>query len=272
MNLRRSFWTLAVALLCCFGINAAEVIPPAPEFYFNDYAHVVSTATANQLNHALADFERQSSSQIWVAIFPKMQSESSVEDYTVRVARAWKTGQKLKNNGAILFVFTQDHKLYIQVGYGLEGALPDALCKQIIDTEITPYFKRGDFDGGLKAGVAALMSAAKGEYKGTGKTVADNAIGIVTHSSFRLLFWGALILFFIIISLLRSGYRPGRSYRYGNVGWSIFQVLLNILFSGGWSIGNDRDRSGGSWSGSSDNDRASGGGGSFGGGGAGGSW
>ena len=136
-------------LVCGFRLFAQEVMPPAPTAYFNDYAHVVSAGTAAQLNKTLEDFERQSSDQIVVAVFPKMQSDSSVQDYTLRMFRAWGVGQKDKNNGVALFVFVQDHKLFLQVGYGLEGVLPDALGKRIIDEQITPRFKAGDFDGGL---------------------------------------------------------------------------------------------------------------------------
>src|SRR5450755_4119195 len=143
------------AALLCRAARAAEVIPPAPDRYFNDYAHVVSSNTAAQLNAKLEDFEKKTSNQIVVAVFPKMESESSVNDYTTRVFRAWGVGQKGKNNGAVLFVFINDHKMFIVTGYGLEGALPDALCKRIIDTEITPPFKRGDYDAGLTAGVNA---------------------------------------------------------------------------------------------------------------------
>ena len=160
-------------LLGSLRLFAAEVIPPPPATYFNDYAHVVSTGTAAQLNQTLENFERQSSDQILVAIYPKMQSDSSVEDYTVRVARSWQVGQKTKNNGAVLFVFVQNHKLFLQVGYGLEGVLPDALCKRIIDEQITPRFKAGNFDGGLTAGVQAILAATKGEYKGNGTTVRE---------------------------------------------------------------------------------------------------
>ena len=159
-------------VLWCVTAWGAEVIPPAPARYFNDYANAVPPATAAQLNQKLEDFERSTSSQILVAIFPKMQSDSSIEDYTVRVAQSWRVGQKAKNNGAVLFVFMQDHKMYLQVGYGLEGAMPDALCKRIIANEITPRFKAGDYGGGLSAGVTAILAAAKGEYKGTGQTVA----------------------------------------------------------------------------------------------------
>ncbi len=101
-----------------------------------------------------------------------MQSDSSIEDYTARVAQSWRAGQKGKDNGAVLFVFTQDRKMFLQVGYGLEGALPDASCKRIIEDEIKPHFKNGDFDGGLTAGVQVIIAATKGEYKGSGRTVA----------------------------------------------------------------------------------------------------
>ena len=166
---------LCAILVLVFGFRlfAGEVIPPPPPAYFNDYAHIVSAGTAAQLNQTLEEFERQSSDQIVVAVFPKMQSDSSIEDYTVRVARSWQVGKKNKNNGAVLFVFVQDHKMFLQVGYGLEGVLPDALCKRIIDEQITPRFKAGDFDGGLTAGVRAIFAATKGEYKGTGTTVAE---------------------------------------------------------------------------------------------------
>src|ERR1700733_12875321 len=97
-----------------------------------------------------------------------MQSDSSIEDYTVRVAEAWKVGQKTKSNGAVLFVFVQDHKMFLQVGYGLEAVIPDATAKQIIDNEIKPPFKNGDFDGGVTAGVKAIIAATRGEYKGNG--------------------------------------------------------------------------------------------------------
>src|ERR1043165_8238042 len=117
-------------------LRAAEVIPAAPRDQFNDYAGLVAPATAQALESQLTQFERDTSNQILVAIYPHMQSDSSIEDYTVRVAQAWRAGTKEKKNGAVLFIFSNDRKLYIQVGYGLEGALPDATCKQIIENEI----------------------------------------------------------------------------------------------------------------------------------------
>jgi len=237
-----------------FRLFAVEVIPPAPAAYFNDYAHVVSAGTAAQLNQTLEDFERQSSDQILVAVFPKMQSDSSIEDYTVRVARSWQVGQKNKNNGAVLFVFVQEHKMFLQVGYGLEGVLPDALCKRIIDEQITPRFKTGDFDGGLTAGVQSVIAAAKGEYKGNGRTVAEQ---LRLLKGIAPLVFALIIFAFAFLVFLRGG-NLGRGYSCWTIG--------SGGSSGGWGGGYS---SGGGYSGGGG---FSGGGGSFGGGGAGGGW
>jgi len=248
-----------LVLVIGFRLFADEVIPPPPPAYFNDYAAVVSSGTATQLNRTLEDFERQTSEQILVAVFPKMQSDSSIEDYTVRVARSWQAGQKGKNNGAVLFVFVQDHKMFLQVGYGLEGVLPDALCKRIIDEQITPRFKAGDFDGGLTAGVQSILAATKGEYKGTGRTVADH----VSHDGSG----GLLVLVFCILFLIifvRSIVQNRTSTQYSGRG-------RTQAFLGGWiASGLFNGGGGGGFSGGGGG--FSGGGGSFGGGGAGGSW
>ncbi len=259
--------TLVAVVLAgwCAAAFAAEVIPPPPARYFNDYANVVSPATAARLNQTLEDFERQSSCQILVAIFPKMQSDSSLEDYTVRVAQSWRVGQKAKDNGAVLFVFVQEHRVRIEVGYGLEGSLPDALAKRIIDEQITPRFRAGDFDGGLTAGVQSMIAATKGEYKGSGRTVAERHFSGEWSSGLVFFFFIALFIAVIIIRamslanasswLITSALSSGLSGRRdsGNSGW---------FGGGGWGGG------GGGFSGGG----FSGGGGSFGGGGASGSW
>jgi len=250
-------------LLFGFRLFADEVIPPAPAAYFNDYAHVVSTTTAAQLNQTLENFERQTSEQIVVAVFPKMQSDSSIEDYTVRVARSWQVGQKDKNNGAVLFVFVQDHKMFLQVGYGLEGVLPDALCKRIIDEQITPRFRAGDFDGGLTAGVQSILAATKGEYKGTGTTVAESHARRGAPSSFVIFLVFALVMIVVVgrgVALARGLAGFGTGLLLGSNGWS--SGSSGGSGSGGFFGG------GGGFSGGG----FSGGGGSFGGGGAGGGW
>jgi uncharacterized protein len=259
----------------------AEVIPPAPKEYFNDYAHVVSPATAGQLNQKLADFERQTSSQIVVAVYPKMQSDSSIEDYTVRVAQSWKVGRKEKDNGAVLFVFVQDRKMYVQVGYGLEGALPDAMAKRIIENEIKPRFRNGDFDGGLTAGVNAILAATRGEYRGTGQTVGDLR-RVVTSGQLgvgAILFLLLIVLFVVIfiISIVRAVGRSmfsGTVYRRrGYSSWGGWTVNSGSWGDGSWTSGGGWSSGGGGGGGGGGGDSGfSGGGGSFGGGGAGGSW
>ena len=254
----RLFSTLAVLFAAQFA-TAAETIPPAPRDHFNDYAGVVRRETATQLNTELAQFERDTSSQILVAIYPKMQSDSSVEDYTVRVAQSWRVGQKARDNGAVLFVFQQSRDIRIQTGYGLEGALPDALCKQIIENEMVPRFRAGDFDAGLSAGVRAMMAAARGEYRGTGRSNADrsgNSSGGVPGLIFLIIF--ALIF----LSGLRSASR--RQTIYGRRGRRTVWVD-----TGGWGGGFGGGGFGGGGGGGGS---FSGGGGSFGGGGAGGKW
>jgi uncharacterized protein len=252
----KRFFSILAGLWCaCAAVWSAEVIPPAPARYFNDYANVVSPGTASQLNQTLEDFERSNSSQILVAVFPKMQSDSSIEDYTVRVAQSWRAGQKAKDNGAVLFVFIQDRKLQMQVGYGLEGALPDALCKRIIENEITPRFKAGDYSGGLSAGVTAIVAAAKGEYKGSGRTVADKrqASKDIVVFGLAAIIIGGFFLFGLFRPLFAGGFvLNGRSYSNRGSNWP----------GGGFGGGGSGGGGGG----------FSGGGGSFGGGGAGGSW
>ncbi len=257
---RRFVWLtlcwLAALLSASVSSFAAETIPPVPDHYFNDYAHVVSPATAAQLNQTLEDFERKTSNQILVVIYPKMESDSSIEDYTVRVAQSWRVGQKAKNNGAVLFVFIQDRKMFLQVGYGLEGALPDVLAKRIIENEIKPRFRNGDYDGGLTAGVTAILAATQGEYKGTGQTAGNQQGGASA---------GAIVFVFVVV-LLAIFLMAARRRSYGYGGW----VLGSGGFSGG-TWGGGWGGGGGGWSGGGGGGFSAGGG-SFGGGGAGGSW
>jgi len=248
---------LLTVLLAATGLRAAERIPPAPARYFNDYAGVVGRNTADTLNRQLEQFERASSSQLLVVIYPKMESGSSVEDYTVRVAQAWKVGQKGRDNGAVLFAFMQEHQLYIQVGYGLEGAMPDAIAKRIIEQEIVPRFRAGDVDGGMTAAVGAMISAAKGEYKGTGTTQAEHKQGTAgqTGTVFGAIFFLLLVFF---------AHRQRRS--------ALPYVIGGAMLRPRNSWRDDNDSGGGSSWGGGGGGGFSGGGGSFGGGGAGGKW
>ncbi|MFH1067650.1 MAG: TPM domain-containing protein [bacterium] len=240
-KMRAAFFCFLALLVFFPSFVSAETIPPSPPKYFNDFASVVSSTTAGKLNQELEQFERETSNQLIVVIYPTMQSESSIEDYTVRVAQRWRVGQKAKDNGVVLFVFVQDRRMYIQVGYGLEGALPDVICKRIIENELKPRFRNGDFDGGLTAGVHAIMQATKGEYKGTGRLHQSRSKGIN---------WWVVPIFFVIVFIQFLFGKKGRVYSSSHPG--------GVWSTGGWSSGGGGGFSGGC--------------GSFGGGGAGGSW
>jgi uncharacterized protein len=263
-RVQRSRPTFAFLFALSLGIlsaHAAEVIPPAPRDHFNDYAGIVDRGTAQQLQTELTQFERDTSNQILVAIYPRMQSDSSIEDYTVRVAQAWRVGQAERKNGAVLFIFSEDRKLYVQVGYGLEGTLPDALCKQIIENEIVPRFRNGDFTGGVAAGTRALMAATRGEYQGSGRIAADRNR---RDSGFSFGF-GTVVAVIILFLILQSFSRRDTLYtRRG-------RRLSPWIDTGGWGGGGSWGGGSGGWSGGGGGS-FSGGGGSFGGGGAGGSW
>lgn len=241
-----------VLTLQCF---AAEVIPPKPAGYFNDYAGVVSKEAASRFNEQLAQFERETSDQVVVAVFPKMQSESDIADYTQRVAQAWGVGQKDRRNGAVLFVFIEDRKMFIQAGYGLEGALPDATAFDITERHIKPLFRAGNYEAGLATGIDLMCKAVRGEYKGSGKTVAERQSGGG--------FSGILpfIIFIIVLIVISRVFRKLGGYGYSSRGGG----PVFIPSGGGWSSGSGGG-GGGGFSG------FSGGGGSFGGGGAGSSW
>ncbi len=247
---------VAVAILLATSAQAAEVIPPKPDRYFNDYAGVVSKSAAQRFNEELAQFERETSDQVVVAIFPKMQSESDVADYTQRVAQSWGVGQKERRNGVVLFVFVQDRKMFIQVGYGLEGVLPDITAFDITEYKIKPQFRNGDYEGGIAAGIDSIFKAIRGEYKGSGKTVAEQRRGGGASS-----IWSFVIFLIVLIVISRVIRRLG--------GWGYSSRGRGPIFfpgggGGGWSSGDGGG--GGGFSG------FSGGGGSFGGGGAGSDW
>jgi uncharacterized protein len=240
-------------MLFAISANAAEVIPPTPSAYFNDYANVVSKEAASRFNEQLAQFERETSDQVVVAVFPKMQSDSDIADYTQRVAQAWGVGQKERRNGVVLFVFIDDRKMFIQVGYGLEGALPDATAFEITERHIKPLFRSGNYEAGLATGIDLICKAIRGEYKGSGKTVAEGKGGGGVTGLLPFIIF--VIVLIIISRLIRKFGGYGYSSRRGG---PVF-----IPSGGGWSSGGG---SGGGFSG------FGGGGGSFGGGGAGSSW
>src|SRR5688500_5431269 len=160
---------LAAVLLTVAALSsarAADPLPPPPTRYFNDHAGLVSGADADRLNAKLKAFDEQTSNQVLVAVFPELPSPS-LEDFTIRTAQSWRAGREKLDNGVVLFVFVKDRKSRMEVGYGLEGALPDALAHRILDEQLTPRFRAGDFAGGLTAAIDAIVAATRGEYTAT---------------------------------------------------------------------------------------------------------
>ncbi len=238
---------VAAALLLAGPTWAAETaLPAAPAQYFNDYASLVSADEAARLEAQLRGFDTETSNQVVVAIFPELPSPS-LEDFTIRTAQAWRAGRKKLDNGVVLFVFVKDRKIRLEVGYGLEGALPDALAKRIVDDEIASRFRAGDPAGGLTAGIDAILKATRGEYKPNDQ---GRRSGSILLQVLLLVVMVVVLLALLQAQMGPTVYTGGGYRRYRRGGWG----------GGGWGGGGS---SGGGFSG---------GGGGFGGGGASGSW
>lgn len=166
----RRFWAAWLSSLWCLLGVAQNALPPAPTEFVTDRAGILPAETRQQLNGQLAELERTDSTQVVVWIEPALPAGASLEDYVNRLFAAWKIGQKNKDNGVLLAIFINDRRLRIETGYGLEGALPDALAGRIINDEITPRFRAQDYAGGVAAGVNAIVGAVRGEYRGVGQT------------------------------------------------------------------------------------------------------
>ena len=153
---------IAALLLFCSALASAEVAVPELRARVTDLTGTLSAPQSAALEQKLAAFEQGKGSQIAVLIVPTTQPEE-VEQYSLRVVEQWKLGRKKIDDGALLLIAKQDRALRIEVGYGLEGALPDAIAKRIIAETITPYFKQGDFYGGIDAGVSQMIQVLEGE-------------------------------------------------------------------------------------------------------------
>ena len=143
------------------ALSLALDVPPL-RARVNDLAGMLSPETAQALDQRLAQFEQETGHQIAVLTIPSLEG-AAIEDFGIRVAEAWKIGKKGFDNGAILLIAQKERKLRIEVGYGLEGVLPDAIASRIIRELIVPRFRDGDFSGGIVAGVNAILQVTKGE-------------------------------------------------------------------------------------------------------------
>jgi uncharacterized protein len=229
----------------------AQKWPEKPREWVTDYAGILSNREEQSLNNILRAYEDTTSNQIVVAIFQNAQGYP-VEDYSIRLAEKWEVGQKGRDNGIILAVFLDEHKIRIEVGYGLEDKVPDATAIQIAQNVIPPYFRKGKYYEGLNRGIISLMSAASGKFKSSPRRRSKDGGSPIPF----------LFLFILIIFLL-SLFRRKRT-TVGSRGWRSSGPFFFCGTGGGGSWGG--------FSGSGGGGGFSSGGGSFGGGGATGSW
>lgn len=254
MRFIRSFLTVAAVVVIAATAPAASTpLPAKPADYVLDEAGVFNPGQREALARRLEQYERETSNQIVVAVMPRVPDDYVMEDFTQRTAEAWGAGQKDKDNGIVLFVFPDSREMRIEVGYGLEGAVPDALANVIIQDDIVPSFRSGDMAGGIERGAEALMAASKGEYTGTGRTVADGQVE-ANEAIFNLIIF-VIFVIFIILHIRQAQKRGGRVYQPSG--------RRDVWFpSSGTGLGGGGFGGGG----------FSGGGGGFGGGGASGRW
>ena len=257
--------TLLIILFLVSGLNGfGQKFPEKPNRLVNDYTNTLSQDQIDQLEQKLVAFDDSTSTQIAVVLIQSV-GVYDISDYTARLAEAWGVGQKGKNNGLVLLAALKDRKVSIQTGYGLEGALPDAIAKRIIENEIKPSFREGDYYEGLNKATDAIISYTKGEYK-------NDAQGKQTKGSGKFPV-GLIILFIIIIVIISkkggggSGGQIIGSRGGSNLFWWTLMSGMGGRSSGGFGGGGGHGGFGGGGGGFGGF-----GGGSFGGGGSSGSW
>lgn len=254
---QQRFTPILLILLLLAGVTApskaaALDVPPLAG-RVTDTADIISPQAERVLNDALAKLEHSDSTQIVILTIPSLEGDN-LERFSIEVAEQWGIGQSKNDNGAILLVSRDDHKIRIEVGYGLEGVLTDTLSGAIIDNVIAPRFKQGDFDGGFVAGVVAMIQAVRGEYSAPQE---EDGPPIALLAILMLLIPG------FFIGLNAFGTRVGR--RRSSLGGAALPPF--IFWSGGFGNHDDTNSFGGGFGGF-----GGGGGGGFGGGGASGDW
>jgi uncharacterized protein len=263
----------------------AEVAVPPVKARVTDLTGTLSAQQKSELESRIAAWEAKRGSQLAVLMLPSTKPEE-IEQYSIRVAEAWKIGRKGVDDGMLLVVAKDDRRLRIEVGYGLEGAIPDSVARRVIDEKITPKFREGDFHGGIRDGVEQLIRLAEGEKLPAPRAAAGGGRSAFDRASDY--FMPAIIFIVIVGSLLKAvlGRVTGSlatGAAMGLIAWVLVGMgiaaaaaLIGFLLTfantgmgrgGGWSSG-----SGGFSSGGGSSSSWGGGGGSFGGGGASGRW
>jgi uncharacterized protein len=245
---------LTIFVLFFAGTNLyPQKLPDKPKVWVSDFAGILDGDQEAQLNMMLRTYEDSTSNQVVVVTFPDAQNYP-VEEFSIRLAEKWKVGQKDRENGVILAVFMKERKVRVEVGYGLEDKIPDAIAFRIAQNIVPSYFRKGGYYQGIYQGVVAIMQAASGKFKGLPK---KNRPG--GNSTFPL----ALLIFFLIFFF--SLFRRRKFSQVNSRGWRSSGPFFWGGMGGG-GFGRGGSSSGGGFGG------FSAGGGSFGGGGATGSW
>jgi uncharacterized protein len=277
------FWLI---LLCPLSTAWAYVEIPKLESRVTDLTGTLSAEQSQALENKLAAFEAKKGSQIAVLMVPSTQPED-IAEFGIKVSDLWRLGRKDVDDGLILIIAKNDRKLRVEVGYGLEGVIPDAIAKRIIAETITPYFKNNEYAGGINAGIDQIIRLIDGEPLPAPKPQNTSS---QNEGSFLFLLFGGLFAGSLLSSMfgrVAGGLIAGigsaaiASFVMGfGLGAIIIGIFVFFLISarpsgggGGWSNGGGGYYGGGSsWGGGSSGGSWSGGGGSGGGGGASGSW
>lgn len=276
----KKFFPLIICLaLFITGCSSTEKENPKINKRVTDNTGTLTSSEVMKLEQKLEQHEKETSNQIAILIIPSL-NDQAIETVSIKIVEKWKGGQKGKDNGLLLLIAKNDKKLRIETGYGFEHCLPDAVCKRIIDGEITPFFKDKNFYAGINNGLDKIFLAIKGEYTNTTRTTGEKQ-DIQKAKLLVLIAVAVLSIFGCFAHRLAGGL-------IGGIGtglviyWADFDLIWVILSAlGGFLLGLISkelaelagDSSSGSYRGSSGNSGSfSGGGGSFGGGGASGSW
>ena len=249
-------------LLFAFAAHAAPKFPALTGRVVDD-AHVLSAGAQQQITSELADLEAKTGRQLVVVTLPSLQGYA-IDDYGYQLGRAWGIGQKGQNNGALFIVAPSEHKVRVEVGYGLEPVLTDALSSVILQEKVLPKFRSGDVQGGVLDGTAAIVQQLNLPDEQAKQNVAQAEAAPPAHRSHESpvsIIFTVFILFWVLSAFI--GALGGRRGRGGGGAWWLLPLMLSGR-GGGWGGG-----SGGGFGGGGG---FSGGGGSFGGGGASGSW
>jgi uncharacterized protein len=236
------------------ALVASITVPPKPATYVTDKTGVLDATRVHALNEKLAQFERDTSNQILVYVDRSLPTDSTMEQFANDAMHQWGVGQKGKDNGAVLFLFTGDRKMRIEVGYGLEGVLTDAKSKQITSTIIKPRLKAADYDGAVEQGADAMLAVVRGEgLKGSGQTAHEakgrkvSALPIAIAALVAFGFLGIIIVIIVIASRRRGTNRtPGViPVASDSSSWSSFSSSSSDSFSDSSSSSSDSSFDGG---------------------------